>query len=127
MIEFDKVGTISLKNTFLENCEVIVYGDENDPPHFHIESIDQHVKVCVEIYNPKQYTHNERYTMKLSKDDCIILDNWLKSKVDNKYFSYMTNWEYIKAAWGGLNENYNSFSPELMTNIQPDYSLMSGF
>lgn len=119
-----KAGELQLPHDFMRNCNVFVYEDEDgNIPHFHIES-DQHFFVCVEIYNSKQYSHNERYNYILDKSCCIQLDKWLREK---DKMNKISRWENIKFIWEALNGDFCNFPTNKKVQTQPDYSLMSGF
>lgn len=133
-----KIGEIDFSNIIQEStnlnlpsigkCSVYVRGNEGPIPHFHLISNSKsrvkgnkgNFESCICIYQPLYFNHGG-YQDKLTRKEAILLNNWMKEKVNTKEenLKNVSNWGFICTLW--------AFSGNPLINVpknpvQPVYS-----
>ena len=106
---------------FKPGCMIVVYGEDGESPHFHIEYKDLKKYCCISIDNASYYNHENDTGDCLSDSELAELVQWLRS--DSKEFSMinvkLSNYQNICILW---NQN-NKQKVQVPLTGMPEYSV----
>ena len=101
-------------------CKVEIYNNEPNIPHFHLFNENNSFHTCICIYENKYYDHEGKYIDKLSPNQCIQLNEWMKNKV-KRYSFKNTRWNSCSFAWEFMNREGEPLPENLIGVTQPNY------
>lgn len=116
------LGTINFSpnddyDNYLGECDIRMYSDEYNFPHFHIIPRNIEGECCVCVYEASYFNHdNGIKQLRLNQNQRNILNEWMKSNAP--YLPNSTNWEAISFMWRTGNE----FKYVPKNRVQPDYT-----
>lgn len=116
------IGFIYLKD--IGKCKVEVFdGNEENIPYFHIYNEDNSFHTCVCIYSNEYYNYNNKCKNRLSQEQCIQLNEWMKS-IESKFPYQSTNWFMCAFAWEVIVDRQEDFPKEYDRNKPTNYSII---
>lgn len=117
ILDEQKLGDANLKSK-LGTCEIYIYNNEGQIPHFHIKSKNNDWECCIEIYRPLYFNHGTKQG-KLNNKQCELLDTWMNKK---STLLPVTNWDMIDALWMTSQNPTTNIPPN---KKKPNYLLLN--
>ena len=115
--------SISTNLGTLGRCEIKIYGNEGQIPHFHIKSRTTDKEICVCIFEPKYFNHNPKHTT-LSRKEKNTLNEVLSDTY--QYDKSKNLWKAIRDEWIQANNDHDyEHKKDAMKVDKPDYSKMT--
>ena len=114
----DKVGNLFGSNKIV----VIVRTSEGENiPHMHIEGLSEDEDICVEIFRPVYFDHNDYHKGKFNSRELKEFVKFMGTLSKNSKYQGLTNWEVTKRLWL---RNHGPLPDFIIDNGMPDYSKM---
>ena len=117
--EAEILGKYRLNEKSIGECNIEVYSNEGNIPHFHLFNTDHSFETCICIYSANFFVHGRKYIDTLNSSQCKILDRYLQSPC--KHFDDITVWQAIRILWEVVNPNCR-FPDSKKVYKQPDYT-----
>lgn len=88
-------------------CNVNVYADEGDTPHFHVSPSTGRPVTCIKIEEAKFFNHAKGQIAFRNNHQCKKLDEWCRedNAASKKNGKPCTNWQAICREWNKASDN----------------------